>query len=295
MKNAILIYNPLSGDHSIPGRLDSILEKFQENNTLLQLYRFQNFEEENLLRALQQPGLDYIVVSGGDGTVNYVASLILKNNLKIPLGIIPSGTCNDFAVTLNILNNLDECLDIILEGKTLEVDAGLINNERYFLSTCAGGLFVDVSFNTNHELKRNFGSLAYYLKALSEVANIKPFHIKVMTEKECISEDAMLFLILNGSNGAGFPKLIKGADISDGLMDIMIIKNGRHMDLAALFFKMISNDYYKDKNVTALKAKTCHIESDSKITLSVDGEKGMNLPVKIEFLNKALQVFARLV
>ncbi|MDF2522627.1 MAG: uncharacterized protein K0R31_268 [Clostridiales bacterium] len=292
MKKAIFIYNPLSGDHSIPGKLDYIIEKFQTNNTLIIPFRFNNFKEETLLPILQQPDIDYIIVSGGDGTVNYVSSLILKNNLTLPLGIIPSGTCNDFAESLNIPNNLVECLDNIIQGKIMKVDVGFINNEKYFLSTCAGGLFVDVSFNTHNELKKNFGPLAYYLKALSEVANIKPFNIKVKTEKESITQEALLFLILNGANGAGFPNLIKEADISDGLMDILIIKKGRHMDLAALFFKVLSNDFQKDKHITKLKAKTCTIESNSSITLSIDGEKGMNLPVKIEFLNKALQVFA---
>jgi YegS/Rv2252/BmrU family lipid kinase len=292
LKKAIFIYNPLSGDHSIPGKLDYIIEKFQTNNTLIIPFRFNNFKEETLLPILQQPDIDYIIVSGGDGTVNYVSSLILKNNLTLPLGIIPSGTCNDFAESLNIPNNLVECLDNIIQGKIMKVDVGFINNEKYFLSTCAGGLFVDVSFNTHNELKKNFGPLAYYLKALSEVANIKPFNIKVKTEKESITQEALLFLILNGANGAGFPNLIKEADISDGLMDILIIKKGRHMDLAALFFKVLSNDFQKDKHITKLKAKTCTIESNSSITLSIDGEKGMNLPVKIEFLNKALQVFA---
>lgn len=294
MKKAIYIYNPLSGDHSISGKLDYIIERFQENNTLVQPYRFCNFNEESLLKVLHQQELDYIIVSGGDGTVNYIASLILKYNLNIPMGIIPSGTCNDFAESLNIPSNLGECIDIILQGRILKVDAGFINNERYFLSTCAGGLFVDVSFNTQNDLKKNFGPLAYYLKALSEVANIKPFKIKIQTEKESITEDALLFLILNGTNGAGFSNLVKEADISDGLMDILIIKNARHMDLAALFFKLLSNDFHKDKHVTKLKAKNCSIESNSSLTLSIDGEKGMNLPVKIEFLNKALQVFAQL-
>ena len=293
MKKAALIYNPLAGDHSVAHKLDYMVERFQADNTLLQPYRFLDYNVESLMSVLRQRDLDYVVISGGDGTLNYISNLILKNDLKLPIGVIPSGTCNDFAGSLDIPQSLSECLDIILGGKILEVDAGLINDESYFLSTCAGGLFVDVSFNTHHELKKNFGPLAYYLKAISEVANIKPFHLRVKTENTVVEEEALIFLILNGARGAGFSNLIREADISDGLMDIMIIKNGSHIDLAAMFFKVLSNDFHDDKHVTKLKARHCSIKSSSPITLSIDGEKGASLPVNVNFMNKALKVFVK--
>lgn len=291
MKKALLIYNPLSGDHSVSNKLDYVIGRFQDTDILLQPYRFFNFSEKSLLKVLLQPKLDFIIVSGGDGTLNYVTNLMLKNKLNLPIGIIPSGTCNDFAGSLSIPQSLTECLDIILAGKTLEVDAGLINDKTYFLSTCAGGLFVDVSFNTHHELKKNFGPLAYYLNAINEVANVKPFRIKIKTESNVIEEEALIFLILNGARGAGFSNLISEANISDGMMDIMLIKNCNHIDMAALFFKVLSNDFHSDKHITKLRAKFCSVESSTNITLSVDGEKGMNLPINVQFINKALKVF----
>lgn len=292
MKKAVFIYNPLSGDHSVPTKLDYILGRFQEKGTLIQPYRFFNYEESNLIALLQQP-LDYVVVSGGDGTVNYIIDVMLKNNINIPVGIIPSGTCNDFAYSLDIPPVLEQCLDVILEGNTLDVDVGRINNDSYFLSTCAGGLFVDVSFSTHHELKKNFGPFAYYLKALSEVKNRRAFRLKIETESETFEDDALIFLILNGTRGAGFSNLIKDADISDGLMDILVIKNCSHIDLAALFFKVLSNDSLNDRNVAKLRTKSCIIECDSDIPLSIDGEKGTNLPIRVKFVNKALKVFVR--
>ncbi|HPU42068.1 MAG TPA: diacylglycerol kinase family protein, partial [Acetivibrio clariflavus] len=71
----------------------------------------------------------------------------------------PSGTCNDFASMLNISSDLDENIDTILAGKTVKVDVGLINGQDYFLSSCAGGVFVDVSYSTNNDLKKISGLL----------------------------------------------------------------------------------------------------------------------------------------
>ena len=292
MEQAILIYNPLSGDRSITQKIDHILGRFQQAGILLQPYRIsEEAEADELKNLLKNNNFKFIIASGGDGTLNYVSNLMLKLNLSIPLGIIPSGTCNDFAAILNIPPDLDNNIDVILNGKTVKVDVGLINDENYFLSSCAGGVFVDVSFNTNSDLKRNFGPFAYYLKALSEVANMKSVALTLETEKTIIHEEALMFVIINGKHVAGFNNILKDADYSDGLMDIALIKNCKHIDLASIFFKVLSNESINSKHVITLKAKTCKIEADKDMILSVDGEKGPNLPVKIEFIHKALEVF----
>lgn len=62
---------------------------------------------------LKEEDFDYVVVSGGDGTVNSIASILLDNNIDIPVGVIPAGTCNDFARSLNIPTDMKKCLDIV--------------------------------------------------------------------------------------------------------------------------------------------------------------------------------------
>ncbi len=291
MEQAILVYNPLSGDRSIPQKVDHILGRFQEEGVLLQPYRIGEAETDQLKNLLENNSYKYVIASGGDGTLNYVSNLMLKLKLSVPLGIIPSGTCNDFAAILNIPLDIDENIDTILNGKTVKVDVGLINDENYFLSSCAGGVFVDVSFNTNNDLKRNFGPFAYYLKALSEVANMKSVLLTLKTEEKVIEEEALMFVIINGKHVAGFNNILKDADYSDGLMDIALIKNCKHIDLASIFFKVLSNESINSKHVITLKAKSCKIKADKDMILSVDGEKGPNLPVNIKFIKKALNVF----
>jgi diacylglycerol kinase family enzyme len=100
-----------------------------------------------------------------------------------------------------------------------------------------------------------------------------------------------MFVIINGRHVAGFNNILKDADYSDGLMDIALIKNCKHIDLASIFFKVLSNESISSKNVITLKAKSCEIMADKDMVLSVDGEKGPNLPVKIKFIKKALKVF----
>lgn len=294
-KKAFLMYNPLSGNHSTPRNLDMIIGKFQDRNIMLQPYRILNMQSALLTDELKNGNYSYVIVSGGDGTLNYVANLLLGNNLDLPMGILPSGTCNDFARCLKLPSSLKDCIDVILDGATAEVDAGLINDEKYFLSACAGGIFVNVSFNTKNEFKMNLGPFAYYLNAISEVGNIKPFKIKIITDSITIEDEALLFAILNGKNAGGLSNVIKDADLSDGIMDIMLVRNCSHIDLAGLFLKILNNDAsaFQNKYITKMQAKTCAIESDSNVSLSIDGEEGSGLPLKVRFINRALKVFVK--
>lgn len=291
MKKAVLFYNPQSGNQGIPARLDSIVERFQEAGVLLLPYRLVNYEKSRLLDVLRHSKPDMVIVSGGDGTLNFMVNLMQEQGIHLPVGLIPAGTCNDFASSLGIPPALHECLDIILAGNQSEVDLGLINDRQYFLNTCAGGYFVDVSFSTNKELKKNFGPLAYYMKAIGEVAQIRPFELKIRTGEGTIREQALLFLITNGTDAAGFKNISSEADFSDGVMDIMVVRFCSHVELAALLLKVVSHEPLQDKNIVRLKAKSCLIESSESIKLSIDGEKGDGLPISVRFISRKLKVF----
>ncbi len=294
MKKALIVYNPLSGNRNVPKKLDYIVSRFIEKNILAVPFRISVGSEPNLKQILLEEEFECIVVSGGDGTVNFIASILLEAGMDIPLGIIPAGTCNDFARSLNIPNDIKKCLNIIFEGHISQIDAGLINKEKYCLNTCAGGNFVDVSYSTNSDLKKNFGPLAYYLTALGELANLKSVRLKLTTDDEIVEDDFLLFLILNGKHAAGFSNLISDADLSDGFMDILLVKNCPHVEMAGLFFKVLNNDFVNDRNVRWLRTAKCIIEGNGNFNLSVDGEEWKGLPINIEFIHKVLKVFTAL-
>lgn len=293
MEKAIFIYNPLSGHRSVPQKLDYIMESFMERNILIQPYRMCNDKEERLLSVLKGDNYSYVIISGGDGTVSSVINTMLKNNINIPVGLIPSGTCNDLARSLGIPSELKKCVDIILNGNKTRIDVGLINGDKYFLNTCAGGIFVNVSFNTSSELKKKIGPLAYYIKAISEFQNIKPLKLKIKTDSKTIEDEFFLFVILNGKHAGGLSNIIEDAEISDGLMDILLIKSCPHIELVGLFFRVLANEFKNDKYLMRLRTKTCTIEGTGDVELSIDGEKGNGLPVSIEFFNQAVEVFVR--
>ena len=291
MRKAILVYNPLSGARFIVNKLGYIFDKFQSIGVLVQPYILEFDKTHELLYTLKNEEYEFIMAAGGDGTINYVANVLMQSGLNIPLGVIPAGTCNDFATCIGVSASFDTNIDVILKGKIKHVDIGLLNKEKYFLNTYAGGAFADISFKTDNELKKNLGAFAYYIKALSEVANIRSFKLTINTDEGEIKEDAILFFITNGKNIGGFTNIVKKASITDGMMDIVVLKECSHIDLIGLFFKVLNGTIDDNPNVIIFRFKKCFISANREIVSTVDGEKGDSLPVVVEFINKGLKVF----
>lgn len=291
MKRGLLFYNPKSGGQSISNRIGTVIELSQKNNVLLQPYRLDHNANKRIPQLLKSGTWDFVIASGGDGTLNSIVNHLLKHAPSTSLGIIPSGTCNDFARCLELPNTLEKSLQVIFKGKTTLVDVGLIDNKSYFLSSFSGGMLVDVSFKTDPELKKNFGPLAYYLKALTQAVNIRSFQLQIQTEKAFLKETIILFVILNGKHAGGLSNIDHEAELSDGLMNIVLVKNCNRIDLANVFFKVLGKKPLEDPNIIKIKARQCKIECRPKINVSVDGEQFLKQPDSIEFLNKKLSVF----
>jgi diacylglycerol kinase family enzyme len=115
MKKVKLIYNPHSGTKDFPNYLDMFLEKFQGAGYQVDIFR--SMEKNDLYRGLEKIDDSYkkILIAGGDGSVNEIVNSMMNKNINIPLGIIPSGTVNDFASFLNMPNNYEKCFEVLLK------------------------------------------------------------------------------------------------------------------------------------------------------------------------------------
>jgi diacylglycerol kinase (ATP) len=295
MQNALLVYNPHSGGNRF-NLLDSILARFKSKNIHAQTFQLSGLgDHETLLKALTHTRFDLMIISGGDGTINYVVNLLLKNNVSIPIGIIPAGTSNDLARNLKLPLDQKKAADLIALGNTIAIDVGLINNTNYFLSSCAGGLFTDVSYKTEGDLKKNLGPLAYYLKGVQELSRIQPFRLNVNTAVGSLGEDILLFFILNGPHVAGLTDLVTEADPSDGNLYLVLIKKCEPIELTGIFFNILGHISLKDHpSVKVITSSQFELKSDCEIVLSVDGEKSGTLPVKLTIETKRLTVFSPL-
>ena len=291
MKKALLIYNPRSGSRRIDRKLEAVTKQLAVLGISARVHPLRRESLDQLLPLLRSPECDFIIVAGGDGTLNSVVNLLLPNHSEIPIGLIPAGTSNDFARCLGLPATPAECLKVLAAGKAQAVDVGLINGERYFLSTCAGGMFTAASFSTSQRLKRLLGSYAYYLKAAGDAVSLKPFTIKIATAAGVIEEEALLFLLSNGPHAGGFSNLVADASLFDGLLDILLIKRCSRLELISLLRTALNpRQPLPEGPVVRLKARCCTIESIPSLPTTVDGEEGPHPPLRIELKTGRLQV-----
>ncbi len=293
MKKVKLIYNSSAGQSKFRYFLDTIIEKFTKNDIEVTMFRVgENTDLEEYILGSSTEEIYGIVVAGGDGTVNRVVNIMMKNNIKVPLGVIPAGTSNDFAKHIKMPNNFSECIDKILNGKIEQVDVGLAN-DKYFINVCSAGLFTNTSQKVDTNLKNAVGKLSYFITGAQEMFCFKPFEVKIETETDIFIENINLFLVFNGSSVGGMDKFTKDSSIQDGLLDIVIIKECSIPEASALVGKVLTGTHFDDKNVIYLKEKWINIiKTKGKADLpDVDGDEGPDFPLEIKCIEKGLDMF----
>ena len=294
LKKALLVYNPKSGNSNlILNNFDLIATKLLKKGIILTLYSISR-DYDRLIEILKNEKYDIVILSGGDGTLSRCLTDMYNENVEFPeIAIFPTGTSNDLAKSLNLGEKIEDWINNILNKKSKFVDFGLINGNKIFLSSYAGGLFTKVSYATDKGLKKTFGKTAYYITGIDELKNIKKFDLKMkIDDNEEISEKAILYIILNGKNVGGFDELLKNANVDDGIMDILIVKNIENpLEISKILFDLFNGQLVNNENVRSLQAKKCVIEEISEeIGVSIDGEEGKNEKVEIEFIRDKLKI-----
>lgn len=295
LRKALLVYNPKSGNSNlILNNFDLITTKLLKKGIILTLYSISR-NYDRLIEILKNEKYDIVILSGGDGTLSRCLTDMYNENIEFPeIAIFPTGTSNDLAKSLNLGEKIEDWINNILNKKSKFVDFGLINGNKIFLSSYAGGLFTKVSYATDKGLKKTFGKTAYYITGLDELKNIKKFDLKMrIDDNEEISEKAILYIILNGKNVGGFDELLQNANVDDGIMDILIVKNIENpLEISKILFDLFNGQLVNNENVRTLQAKKCVIEEVSEeIGVSIDGEEGKNEKVEIEFIRDKLKIF----
>ena len=297
MKKLKLFYNPFSGNKSFKFDLDICIGIFQEGGYEVHPFRTLHPGDIDKHIAQMDPDYDIIVASGGDGTVNIVLNAMMRRGLHIPLGIIPSGTANDFATYLGFKSGqVEDVCKTIVSTKPVDIDLGLVNDSIFFINVCAGGFFTNVSQTVDKDVKNALGSLSYYLKGVEQLPQFRKIPFRITT-KEVIEEDLYFYMILNSAGTGGFTNLSPEASITDGEFEFIAIKGRPLIEMTSVLMKMITGEHIHDKNVLYLKDHyfkiECLDETFKIMESTVDGEMGPDMPFDVKVIPKAIPVFGK--
>ena len=212
---------------------------------------------------------------------------LINSKSAIPVALIPAGTVNDFANYLKLPTTPDAFAQMIKDFKTIKADVGQeAHSDICFANVLSGGMFSDIAFQVTKELKNTFGPLAYYVTGIKELPAqlAMNLHLKVTADNEYFEEDASLFLITNSSSVGGFRDITPYADVSDGKLDLFIIKKCNVADLINLLKDYRFQIHTKNPMIRYTQASHIKIECDQDIVYDIDGEKGEGFPIEVNCL-----------
>lgn len=289
MDKVRFIYNPYSGENTIVTDIDKVIMVHQKYGYEVVPYRISfEFDMNKAFEGLDET-YKYILVAGGDGTIDTAVNHMKTLGINLPIGILPVGTANDFAKFIGIPEDVEAACEQILNSVPKKVDIGKIN-DKYFINVASTGLFTDVSQKTDVNLKNTMGKLAYYVKGLEQLPNFRKLKIKVKSENAYFDGHMYLMLVFNGQT-AGNLKFAYKAEVDDGMLDVIIIKAGMIKDMIALFIKMLRGDHLEDAaGLVYFKANRIEVECYENIVTDIDGERGPDFPLVIECINGGIEV-----
>ena len=291
MKKIALFYNPVSGHAAFKSKLDMMVEAFQRRNVLLLPYRTQAGGNAPFLEFLEETKPDGILAAGGDGTVHEAANLLMKRRLDLPLGIIGSGTSNDFATYLGINSDLEAYFDKVAEGRTRRVDLGLVDGE-YFINVASAGMMTSIAHEVAPRLKNSLGKLAYYLKGIEELPKMRSLPLTIEADGKTYEMEAFLFLILNSPAVASMKHVADGVEIDDGKLDLLLIKKCNPVQLVPVTKDLLAGKSVTDKEaVLHIQASSFFVSTKEELRSDLDGEAGPMLPLKVETVPKAIEIY----
>ena len=283
------IYNPYSGENLILSKLEKVISLHQEAGYTIVPYRITAGEDVGVaLNDIKDGNYKYILIAGGDGTVDSVVNAMAKSGISLRIGILPVGTANDFSKFLGMPSDVEEACKQILSSEVKSVDLGSIN-DKYFVNVASTGLFTDVSQKTDVNLKNTIGKLAYYLKGLEELPNFRKLHVNILSKEVEFDGEMYLLLVFNGATAGNF-NLATRADACDGLLDIIMFKAVQIYELLPLFIKVLKGEHLDSNKVLYFKTDYLKVECHEDIVTDIDGEKGPDFPLEIKCIKGGLKI-----
>ncbi len=294
MKKLLMMINPGAGKGGIGNNLFAVINLFTEYGFRVEVHPTQSQGEATDFIKANGENYDYIVCCGGDGTVNEVVAgmQILK---KPPvLGIIPSGTTNDFSHTIGMPKQPLQAAKMICEGDRSYCDIGRLNGLA-FVYAAAFGLFTNLTYSTPQYNKQILGPVAYVIEGLKDLHRLAPVYIRLHHDEGVIEGEFFICMITNTVSVAGFRKMFKDvAHLDDGKFEITLISRPQNVNDIQKIVNVLLSIESIDNDVdclTVLTSSMVKIEAEKEIDWTIDGQHaGAHKIADIEVVHHAIEV-----
>lgn len=236
-------------------------------------------------------GHDLIIVGGGDGTMTFTAGRVAGTDVM--LGVLPLGTANDFARTLEIPNSVAEACATVADGKVVDIDLGRANGEP-FLNVASVGLSVAVTEALSPRLKRILGPLAYGIATLRAYTGHKAFRARLEfpdgDHKTMEFDDLLQLAVGNGRHYGGGNTVSPTAGIDDHTLDIYAILAGPLREHVSIARFLKDGSFIKHDRVYHVTSRAVRVVTEQPLPVNLDGEIATTTPTDFTVQRNAVHV-----
>ena len=296
MKKLLFVYNPRAGKEMLKPRLSDVLDIFVKAGYEVTVHPTQAYRDAYYqIKEYEVGKYDLIACSGGDGTIDEVATGMMKRREMgkdvVPVGYIPAGTTNDFAKSLHIPRKPLAAADNAVKGVPFPCDIGKFN-DSVFVYIAAFGIFTDVSYETDQAVKNVLGHMAYILEGAKRIFNIPSYKIKVEHDGDVIEDEFIFGMVTNSRSVGGFSNMVgKNIVFDDGLFEVTLIKTPKNPIALQEIIAALLIEQVDTKHMYTFKTKKITFDSVEEIPWTLDGEFGGEQDyVEIENVQKAMEI-----
>ena len=269
----LLIVNPVSGKKLFLRYMPQVVRIFMDAGYLVTTMVTASQGEATDYAARYASDFDLVVCTGGDGTLNEVITGLARAGLSVPVGYIPCGSTNDFAVSRGLSPDILKAAEAIAHGSGKRYDVGRFG-DHYFSYVAAFGAFSWLSYTTDQNLKNVLGHTAYILDGIKDLPKVKAQHVRLIADGAVYEGDYLFGAVCNSTSIAGTLELPKDkVDTCDGLFEVLLIQEPKTiLEFESILLAVAVNRDFQSPYVDFFRASHIQIENSPTLDWTVDGE-----------------------
>ena len=272
----VFIINPASGKTDYDKIKQNIMKTLE--NEEYEIYETKAPKEATEIASRFKNEENTIVYSvGGDGTLNDVVNGIAEGKCK--LGIIPTGSGNDFYRTLKEA-----------QTENVRLDLGKVNG-RYFINIASVGMDAETCNNANKIKSKIKLHSSYYLALIHTFLTFKSKSLKLKIDKNVYAGDYIIAAICNGKYYGGGFKIAPVASFDDNQFDIYLVSKAGKLKLIKILLALLKSEHEKYNEVRKYTGKNITITSENNLIVNIDGEITISKNIEIEMIEDALIIY----
>jgi len=228
-------------------------------------------------------GAPMVIVGGGDGSISSSVDHVVGS--EAVFAILPLGTANSFARSLEIPLDIEGAVGVITGGRLKRIDLGMLDSD-YFANCAAIGLSPLIAESVPHGLKKWLGRPGYLGWAALQMARFKPFRLTVSDEGKSETLDVLEVRIANGRFHGG-AELVE-TEVDDGEIVIQAVHGRLRLKLLWSWgLSLIGPDQVRG-TVREFRGRSFRIETEPRLPISIDGEVDAKTPVTARLARRAI-------